>query len=86
MPSLQAAAVRPKRADQHTRSTAYRSTAASRTRRIQRGGKHTGQFGYDDVLRIAQAARGDDPYGYRSEFLQLVRAAKTASAMQPLRP
>jgi Ca-activated chloride channel family protein len=51
---------------------------------ILRGGKHTGQFGYDDVLRIASAARGDDPYGYRSEFLQLVRAAKTASAMQPL--
>ncbi|WP_049803038.1 vWA domain-containing protein [Bradyrhizobium japonicum] len=53
---------------------------------ILRGGKHTGRFGYDDVLRIASAARGDDPYGYRSEFLQLVRAAKTASAMQPLRP
>jgi Ca-activated chloride channel family protein len=53
---------------------------------ILRGGKHTGQFGYDDVLRIASAARGDDPYGYRSEFLQLVRAAKTASAMRPLRP
>ncbi|WP_456632289.1 vWA domain-containing protein [Bradyrhizobium sp. URHC0002] len=53
---------------------------------ILRGGKHTGQFGYDDVLRIASVARGDDPYGYRSEFLQLVRAAKTASAMQPLRP
>jgi Ca-activated chloride channel family protein len=53
---------------------------------ILRGGRHTGQFGYDDVLRIAAAARGDDPYGYRSEFLQLVRAAKTASAMQPLRP
>ncbi|MBB4360256.1 Ca-activated chloride channel family protein [Bradyrhizobium sp. CIR18] len=53
---------------------------------ILRGGKHTARFGYDDVLRIASAARGDDPYGYRSEFLQLVRAAKTASAMQPLRP
>jgi Ca-activated chloride channel family protein len=53
---------------------------------ILRGGKHTGQFSYDDVLRIASPARGDDPYGYRSEFLQLVRAAKTASAMQPLRP
>ena len=53
---------------------------------ILRGGKHTGQFGYDDVLRIASAARGDDPCGYRSEFLQLVRAAETASAMQPRRP
>jgi Ca-activated chloride channel homolog len=48
---------------------------------ILRGGRHTGQFGYDDVLRIASAARGDDPFGYRSEFVQLVRAAKTASAL-----
>ena len=53
---------------------------------ILRGGRHIGQFGYDDVLRIASAARGDDLFGYRSEFLQLVRAAKTASAMQPQRP
>jgi Ca-activated chloride channel family protein len=50
-----------------------------------RGGRHIGQFGYDDVLKIAAAARGDDPFGYRSEFLQLVRAAKTAGAMQPQR-
>jgi Ca-activated chloride channel family protein len=53
---------------------------------ILRGGRHTGTFGYDDVLRIATAARGDDPYGYRSEFLQLVRAARSASALAPLRP
>jgi len=52
---------------------------------ILRGGRYVGAFSYDDVLRIASAARGDDPFGYRSEFLQLVRAAKTASAMQPLR-
>ena len=48
---------------------------------ILRGGRHTGSFGYDDVLRLASAARGDDPFGYRAEFLQLVRAAKTASSM-----
>jgi len=53
---------------------------------ILRGGKHTGKFGFDDVLKIATAARGDDAYGYRSEFLQLVRAAKTASAMRSQRP
>ena len=52
---------------------------------ILRGGRHTGRFGYDDVLRIASAARGEDPHGYRTEFLQLVRAAKTASTLQPLR-
>jgi Ca-activated chloride channel family protein len=52
---------------------------------ILRGGRYIGTFSYDDVLRIASAARGDDPYGYRSEFLQLLRSAKTASAMRPLR-
>lgn len=61
------------------------ATSVAAFAEILRGGKHTGQFGYDDVLRIASAARGDDPYGYRAEFLQLVRAAKTASAMQPMR-
>jgi Ca-activated chloride channel family protein len=53
---------------------------------LLRGGRHLGSFSYDDVLRIASAARGDDPFGYRSELLQLVRAAKTASALPPLRP
>jgi Ca-activated chloride channel family protein len=52
---------------------------------LLRGGRHIGRFGYDDVLAIASAARGHDPFGYRSEFLQLVRAAKTASALPALR-
>lgn len=32
-------------------------------------------YGYDEILKLAQAARGSDPYGYRSEFLSLVRIA-----------
>ena len=52
---------------------------------ILRGGRYIGAFGYDDVVRIAASARGDDPFGYRTEFLQLVRAAKTAASMHPLR-
>jgi Ca-activated chloride channel family protein len=52
---------------------------------LLRGGRYTGTLSYDDVLRLASAARGDDPFGYRSEFLQLVRAAKTAGAMRPSR-
>jgi Ca-activated chloride channel family protein len=51
---------------------------------VLRGGRYTGTFGFDDVLAAAMSARGDDPYGYRSEFLQLVRAAKTATALPPL--
>ena len=33
-------------------------------------------FSYDEIERIAREARGDDPFGYRSEFLQLVRLAR----------
>jgi Domain of unknown function (DUF3520)/von Willebrand factor len=58
------------------------ATSVAAFAEILRGGRFTGTFGYDDVLRSAAAARGEDPFGYRSEFLQLVRAAKTASAMQ----
>jgi Ca-activated chloride channel homolog len=53
---------------------------------LLRGGRYTGNFGYDDVLKIAIGARGDDPFGYRSEFVQLVRAAKTASALPATQP
>ncbi|TPM23725.1 VWA domain-containing protein [Mesorhizobium sp. B2-3-6] len=35
----------------------------------------TAKFGYDKILEIATAARGADPFGYRSEFLSLVRLA-----------
>ncbi|MFL6845276.1 MAG: vWA domain-containing protein [Allosphingosinicella sp.] len=48
---------------------------------LLRGGKYTGSIGYDDVLAIASGARGRDDYGYRSEFIQLVRAARAAPAM-----
>lgn len=48
---------------------------------LLRGGKYSGTMTYDDVLRIALAARGDDGFGYRSEFVQLVRQAKTAASL-----
>jgi len=35
----------------------------------------TAKFGYDRIMEIATAARGADPFGYRSEFLSLVRLA-----------
>ncbi|MBZ9872447.1 VWA domain-containing protein [Mesorhizobium sp. BR1-1-9] len=35
----------------------------------------TAKFGYDKIMEIATAARGGDPFGYRSEFLSLVRLA-----------
>jgi Ca-activated chloride channel family protein len=35
----------------------------------------TAGLGYDDIMRIATAARGSDPFGYRAEFLSMVRLA-----------
>lgn len=52
---------------------------------LLRGGRHTGDYGYDDVIALAQRARGDDPFGYRAEFINLVRLAKSAAAVAPLR-
>jgi Ca-activated chloride channel family protein len=48
---------------------------------LLRGGKYSGSMSYDDVLAIVTGARGEDAFGYRSELLELVRAAKAARSM-----
>ena len=48
---------------------------------IMRNDPYTGEFDYDDIISIAEPARGRDQYGYRTEFLNLVRLAKTAKGM-----
>ncbi len=47
-----------------------------------RGGRYTGNFGYEEVLTLARDARGPDPFGYRGEFLTLVRLARSLSLDQ----
>ena len=49
---------------------------------LLRDGRHLGSFSFDDVLGLALGARGEDTYGYRAEFIRLVRLAKTAAAME----
>ena len=51
---------------------------------LLRGGRYTGDYGYDDVIALARGARGEDPFGYRTEFINLVRLAKSAAALEPL--
>jgi len=51
---------------------------------LLRGGKYNGTMTYDGVLRITSAAKGADNFGYRTEFIQMVRAAKTAASMARL--
>ena len=40
-----------------------------------RGADQTASFGFDEIMEIATASRGTDPFGYRSEFLSLLRLA-----------
>ncbi|OHE80747.1 MAG: hypothetical protein A2X76_02130, partial [Lysobacterales bacterium GWF1_69_6] len=39
---------------------------------LLRGGRNMKGFGWDQVEALARDARGDDPWGYRGEFLRLV--------------
>jgi len=57
------------------------STAVAGFAQLLRGGAYTGALTYDDVMNQAQAARGEDRFGYRAEFVELVRKAKTAREM-----
>lgn len=57
------------------------ATAVAGFAELLRGGKYSGSLTYSDVLRMASAARGEDPFGYRSEFLQMVRQADGARSM-----
>ena len=57
------------------------STAVAGFAQLLRGGQHTGALTFDDVIHAAQGAKGDDPFGYRTEFVQLVRKAKSARGM-----
>jgi len=43
-------------------------------------------FTWDRVIDLANGAKGEDAFGYRAEFIQLARAAKTAASQETLRP
>jgi len=42
-----------------------------------RGGKYLQNFSYNDILELAKKSKGDDAYGYRGEFIQLVALAQS---------
>ncbi len=53
------------------------SVAVSAFAQIMQGGQYTGQYSLDDIIALAQSGKGTDPYGYRSEFISMVRLAKS---------
>ena len=58
------------------------SVAVAGFAQLLRDGKYIGDWSYDDALALALANRGDDLYGYRAEFSQLIRKASVASALR----
>jgi Ca-activated chloride channel family protein len=62
------------------------ATAVASFGQILKGGQYTGSYSYDDVITLAQGAKGKDEFGYRAEFINLVRLAKSAPALDTLKP
>jgi Ca-activated chloride channel family protein len=54
------------------------SVAVAGFGQLLRGLPYVGTYSFDDVRTLAQSARGKDEFGYRAEFLNLVRLAKAA--------
>ena len=50
---------------------------------LLRGGRHVNGFTWAQVETLARDARGDDPWGYRGEFLQLLTQARSLTAPAP---
>ncbi len=61
------------------------ATAVSAFGQLLRGAQYTKSYSYDDVIALAQGAKGKDEFGYRAEFVNLVRLAKTAQGLEPLK-
>lgn len=61
------------------------SAAVAGFGQLLRGGQYLKSYSYDDVIALAQNAKGKDEFGYRAEFINLVRLAKTAQGLEPLK-
>ena len=55
------------------------ATAIAGFGQLLRGSFYTGDWTYSDAIALANAARGDDPFGYRTEAITLMRLADSLS-------
>ena len=49
---------------------------------LLKGGKYSGNMTYAGVLELAKSAKGDDPYGLKEEFIELVGIADSLSSQK----
>lgn len=69
----------PIKSAQHTPSDDLRFSAAvaAFAQQLKGDGRYTGSMSLKDTAALARSARGDDPYGRRNEFVQLVELAQS---------
>lgn len=51
--------------------------AVSSFAKLLKGGKYTGTMTYQEVLELTDENKGENRFGYRSEFVDSVRTGKT---------
>lgn len=57
------------------------ATAVAGFAQLLKDPRYLSDWNYDDAIALAQAHKGADEFGYRTEFVQLIRRAKTAAGM-----
>jgi Ca-activated chloride channel family protein len=62
------------------------AAAVAGTAQLMRHDPYIKDFGYARALQIAEAAKGDDRFGYRREFVTMLREAQKADGLKPLDP
>jgi Ca-activated chloride channel family protein len=60
------------------------AAAVAGTAQLLRHDPYIKDFDYDRAIEIANNAKGRDEFGYRAEFVQLLRLAKVAESQKPL--
>jgi Ca-activated chloride channel family protein len=58
------------------------ATSVAAFAQLVRGDEYTSDYSYDNVITLAKGATGEDEFGYRHEFLNLVRLAKSSADLQ----
>src|SRR6185312_14221898 len=62
------------------------AAAVAGSAQLMRHDPYVKNFGFERAIQIAERAQGDDRFGYRREFIALLRAATKAEGMKPLDP
>jgi Ca-activated chloride channel family protein len=58
----------------------FSAAVAAFAQQLKGDGRYTGSMSLPDTAALARSARGDDPFGLRNEFVQLVELAQSLKA------